>query len=74
MNWIANYLRDSSVKDLNADGSDRLLVHGEILARKPMLQEVFKSFHRTFDRLDRRYLTAAGLRVELGGWCGAHSE
>lgn len=66
MNWIADYLRDSSVKDINVDGSDRLLIHSQILARKPMLQGVFKSFHQTFDRLDRRYLTASGLRVELG--------
>lgn len=66
MNWIANYLRDSSVKDLNVDGGDRLLIHGKILARKPMLQDVFNSFHHAFDRLDRRFLSAAGLRVELG--------
>ena len=48
MNWIANYLRDSSVKDLNVDGGDRLLIHGKILARKPMLQDVFNSFHHAF--------------------------
>lgn len=66
MNWLADYLRDSSVKDMNVDGGDRLLIHSQILARKPMLQAVFNSFHHTFESLDRRFLTASGLRVELG--------
>jgi SAM-dependent methyltransferase len=66
VSWLADFFRDSGVKNLDVDGSDRILVHGEMLLRKPMLKTVFTSFHDVFERLDRRYLTAEGLRVEIG--------
>ena len=66
MSWLADLLRVSSVKNLDVDGVDRLLVHRDILTRKPMLRAVFTNFHHMFERLDRRYLAADGLRVEIG--------
>ncbi|MEZ5738038.1 MAG: GtrA family protein [Burkholderiaceae bacterium] len=66
MKWVADRLRDPQVQRLDVDGGDRLRVHGAILARKPMLQQVFTGFHHLFERLDRRYLRGDGLRVEIG--------
>lgn len=59
-------LRDPSAHGIDVDGADRLAVHSRVLARKPMLRSVFAEFHHLFDRLDRRFLSAPGLRVEIG--------
>lgn len=66
MNWLADWLRDPSVKNIDVDGGDRLLVHGRMLAQKPMLKEVFTGFHHMFERLDKQFLSGTGERVELG--------
>ena len=66
MAWLFDLLRDSSIRNIDVDGTDRMRVHGEILARKPMLREVFTEFHHIFQRLDKEYLTGNGVRIELG--------
>ncbi|WP_409298268.1 methyltransferase domain-containing protein [Pseudomonas sp. KCJK8993] len=66
MSWLADLLRDPSVNNIDVDDSERLLVHGRMLEQKPMLKEVFTSFHHTFERLDKQFLSGAGERVELG--------
>lgn len=66
MKALFDLLRDPSIQNIDVDGDDRLLIHGKILARKPMLREVFTSFHHTFRRLDDKYFSADGLRIELG--------
>ena len=66
MNWFADLLRDPSVKNVDVDGGDRLRVHSRMLAQKPMLKEVFTGFHHTFERLDKRFLSGTGVRVEIG--------
>lgn len=63
---LIDLLRDSSTKDVDVDGVDRLKVHSKILARKPMLREVFTEFHFIMNRLDKIYLNGNGLRIELG--------
>ncbi len=37
-----------------------------MLARKPMLKNVFTEFHHIFRRLDEKYFTGQGTRIELG--------
>lgn len=66
MKTLMNFLRDPSVQNLDVDGTDRLVAHARILARKRMLQGVFTEFHHQFQRLDLAYLSGDGLRVELG--------
>ena len=66
MSWLADLLRDKSVKNIDVDGGDRLLVHSRMLAQKPMLKEVFTGFHHMFERLDKKFLSGTGERVEIG--------
>lgn len=66
MSWFADLLKDPSVKSIDVDGNDRLIVHSKMIAQKPILQEVFTSFHHTFQRLDKYLLSGEGKRVELG--------
>lgn len=66
MKRIADFFRDPSVKGLDVDDSDRLLVHSQVLANKPMLKKVFADFHQAFDRLDKIHLSGDGIRVEIG--------
>lgn len=66
MSLLLEWLRDPAVADLDVDSPDRLTIHGRILAGKPMLHGVFRSFHQLFDTLDKRFLSGTGLRLELG--------
>ena len=66
MKHLVDILRDPSVEGIDVDGDGRLAVHGRMLARKPVLREVFHAFHHLFDALDKRFLSGAGTRVELG--------
>ncbi len=66
MKLLLDILRDPSVENMDVNGQDRLVIHGRMLARKRMLREVFSEFHHLFHRLDRKFLMANGLRVEIG--------
>jgi SAM-dependent methyltransferase len=66
MNKLLDLLRDPLIKNVNVDGSDRLVAHRSMLKNKPLLREVFQDFHRTFRRLDEKYFSALGSRIELG--------
>jgi SAM-dependent methyltransferase len=66
MSWLIDLLRDPSVDRIDVDSTDRLIVHGKILARKRMLREVFTEFHHSFRSLDERFFSAHGARIELG--------
>lgn len=66
MKNLFNLLRDSSIESIDVDGRDRLVVHSRMLARKRMLREVFTEFHHAFRRLDEKFISAQGLKIELG--------
>jgi SAM-dependent methyltransferase len=66
MSWLFDLLRDPSVDNIDVDGTDRLVVHGKMLAHKRMLREVFTGFHRDFRRLDDQFFSGTGSRIELG--------
>lgn len=66
MSWFADLLRDPNIKSIDVDGGDRYVVHSRMLAAKPMLKEVFTSFHHTFERLDTTFFSGTGARVEIG--------
>ncbi len=66
MSFLFDLLRDPSLDNIDVDGHDRLTLHSKMLQRKRMLREVFTEFHHLFRKLDRQFLTAEGLEVELG--------
>lgn len=66
MKSIARMLRDPMLDQLGVNGVERLDMHAGILSRKPILKKVFSEFHKDFRRLDERFLTADGARIELG--------
>lgn len=66
MKSLFDRLRDPSVANIDVDGSERLNAHRNMLAKKRMLREVFTDFHHIFRRLDERFLTGNGERIELG--------
>lgn len=66
MSWLAELLRYPAMKGVDVDGEDRLRVHHQILAQKPMLKAVFTDFHHLFDQLDKQFLSGDGMRVEIG--------
>lgn len=66
MSWIADLLRDESVKNIDVDGEERLRAHTRMLAQKPILMDVFREFHQLFDLLDKRFFSGNGTRVEIG--------
>ena len=52
---------------LDPEGPERLLVHKQVLAGKPMLEEVFREDHELLLEIDRRtFGSTPGIRVELG--------
>ena len=61
-----NFLRASEVDGVNVDSADRMRAHGEVLAKKPLLQQVFREFHEMFRALDDKFFTGVGKRIELG--------
>ncbi len=66
MKSIFDLLRDPAVENIDVDGHDRLTIHGRILKHKRLLREVFTEFHHLFHRLDQKYFSARGTRVEIG--------
>jgi SAM-dependent methyltransferase len=63
---IFDLLRDPSLENIDVDGQERLTVHSRMLSRKRMLREVFTEFHHLFNKLDKEYFTAKGIKAELG--------
>jgi SAM-dependent methyltransferase len=63
---LRDLLRDPSLEEIDIDGSDRLVVHSQMLQRKAMLRQVFTGIHHRFHRLDQEHLRGDGLRIELG--------
>lgn len=66
MKSLIERLREPALSAVDVDGQERLPGHARMLARKPMLQAVFREFHQLFDRMDRQHLSGDGMRVELG--------
>jgi SAM-dependent methyltransferase len=66
MKWLIDLLRDPSTDNVDVDGAGRLDAHSKMLSRKRMLREVFTDFHHCFRRLDQKYFSAQGTRIEIG--------
>lgn len=66
MMGLAKYLREQEMANVEIDGAARLDAHKAVLARKPMIREVFLEFHQLFRALQTEYLTGEGQLVEIG--------
>ena len=64
---LANLLLEPRLRGVDLQGYERIGLHAEILAQKPLIREVFKEFYDTSISLDRMYFDdVAGYRIELG--------
>jgi SAM-dependent methyltransferase len=62
-----NLLLEPKLRGVDLQGFERIALHAEILAEKPLIREVFKEFYDTAVSLDRAYFgDVAGFRIELG--------
>ena len=66
MKFLIDLLRDPSLNNVNVDDHERLVLHSKMLVRKRMLREVFIEFHHLFKKIDKQFMTAKGIEVELG--------
>lgn len=66
MRVLLNWLRDPLLDDMDVDGENRLELHRKMLEKKRMLREVFTEFHHLFRKLEDKFLTGEGAKVELG--------
>jgi SAM-dependent methyltransferase len=62
-----NLLLEPKLQGVDLQGFERIALHAEILAQKPLIREVFKEFYDTAVSLDRVYFGSVdGARIELG--------
>lgn len=66
MRILLDWLRDPLLDDMDVDGDNRLELHRKMLEKKRMLREVFTEFHHFFRKLEEKFLTGEGVKVELG--------
>jgi SAM-dependent methyltransferase len=63
---LRDFLAEPRMAGVNIDGDARIAVHRRILGEKKMIRQVFEEVYRLCVDLDRRFFSAAGVRVELG--------
>ncbi len=63
---IADLLREPALAGIDVDGVERMRAHRAIIDRKPMIRAVFMEIHRLMLGLEAQYLTAQGVRLEIG--------
>ena len=61
-----NLLAEPRLQGVDLDGEDRLAVHRDVLASKPMIRDVFLEIYALCRSLDSEHLRGEGDRVELG--------
>lgn len=64
---LASLLVEPELRGVDMDSPERILVHRQILDRKPMIRGVFTDFYRRCRALDEQFFgDTPGLRIELG--------
>jgi SAM-dependent methyltransferase len=63
---IIERLRLGALSEVDINGVERVRLHREILARKPMIRDVFAEFHRAFNDCERKFFLAEGPAIEIG--------
>ncbi len=59
-------LRDPRLQGVDPYSDECLILHREILQSKPMMRSVFVDFYRLIRRMDERWFSGHGLRLEVG--------
>jgi SAM-dependent methyltransferase len=64
---LKQFLALAEVEILDSNWEERIYAHARILARKPLLRDVFIDLHKNMRELDERHFGATpGLRIEIG--------
>lgn len=64
---LASFLSEPELRGLDIESPERIKLHVKILARKKMMQSVFKAFYKLCMDMDKKYFgDTQGMRVELG--------
>jgi SAM-dependent methyltransferase len=63
---MRNFLKDPRLEGVDVDSDDLLNIHHQILLEKRMMHDVFSEFYQTCIKLDNKYFSGNGLRVEIG--------
>jgi SAM-dependent methyltransferase len=64
---LLNLLLEPKLQGIDLQGFERIALHAEILAKKPLIREVFRDFYDTSISLDRMYFDdVEGYLIELG--------
>jgi SAM-dependent methyltransferase len=66
MNFLIKLLRDPSLENVDIDGQERFTAHSWTFSHKAMLRDVFSEFHDLFHKLENQFITAKGIKVEIG--------
>lgn len=59
-------MADPRLKGVDVDSDKLLKVHRQIMLEKPMMNQVFKGFYKSCIKLDNKYFTSKGSRIEIG--------
>lgn len=72
---VLNLLLEPRLREVDLQGFDRIALHAEILAGKPLIQQVFKAFYAQAVKLDEDFFgQTSGARIELGAGTSLFKE
>lgn len=67
---IRQLIYEPKVRDINVDDKAFLVIHSEVLRRKPLLRSTFETFYSVMTQLCDRYFDCPGVEIELGSGVG----
>lgn len=66
---FVNFLKDPELKNLDVNDPDAIVIHSQIIQKKPLLLDVYTSFYQEFAEVAKR-VPKKGFLVELGSGGG----
>jgi hypothetical protein len=63
---LSDILREPLLNTLDVDSAERIQVHRTILEAKPLMKEVCRELYSICAKLDERFFSGSGQRIELG--------
>jgi SAM-dependent methyltransferase len=74
LNRIIARLKDPRLETVDFDSDELLIIQKKILREKRMMRAVFEYFYRCCRRLDDKYFSGEGLRIEIGAGASFFNE
>jgi SAM-dependent methyltransferase len=74
LGFLRELLVDPRVRGLDVDGTAFSLAHRRVLLSKPLVRQLFEDFYHRCRTLDEKYLSGAGVRIEIGSGSGFIDE